>query len=90
MACSIERADSGSPLLTLNDTQWTLLRLLWEARGKPLTVSQLVELTGKERTAVNPGLQRLREKLRKAGLESLVYNVDGSGYAIDMTCLEAA
>lgn len=84
---SIERVDDGAILLTLTKTQWKLLWELAKARGQPIAVSVLADEIGTQH-AVNPGLQRLRDKLRKVGLENLVYNCHGSGYAIDMSSLE--
>lgn len=80
---AIERADDASTILWLTDTQWQLLKALADQRGSPVTVDRLATLIQKKKTAVNPGLQRLREKLRSVGLEELVYNCDGSGYALD-------
>ena len=84
----IERVDDGSLVVLLTGTQWTLFKLLVDAKGAPVTVAEMARRSAKARTAVVPGLQRLRKKLDEAGLQALVYNCDGSGYAVDTRRVE--
>ena len=75
--------------ITLTQTEFDLLQILIEHKGKVLSREQLVELVwgidfmGEDRT-VDSHIKNLREKLRKAGLEDqIVKTVWGIGYKID-------
>ena len=67
----------------LKGSAWRLIRLLAEAGGKPVPLEVITEKSGASSpAAARSVIQRLRERLDRAGFAELVVNVAKRGYAL--------